>query len=117
MVLRIFYFYFNIYSTLQHFSPSILLPFFIFTPLNLPMPAVTHLLMQWTQYRLTKNEKATFSLVILSPDSKFTVAVTGGDASTVLPPIPACLLTLTPKLGSSVVTTVAVILTSTQTKS
>jgi len=66
---------------------------------------------------LTENENATSFQVILTLGSKFTVAVTEGDASTVLPQTPACLLSLTPKTGSSVVITVAVILTSTHTMS
>jgi len=55
--------------------------------------------MQWNQYKLNKNEKAYFFLVILSHGSKFTVAVAECDASTVLPLISACILTLTPKAG------------------
>jgi hypothetical protein len=110
----LFYFYIDIYSPLQHFSQTILLPFFIFMPLNLRLPAVTHLIMQWTQYRLTKNYyKATSFQVILTLGSKFTVAVTKGDASTVIALTAACLLPLTPKAGKYWVTTVAVILTST----
>jgi hypothetical protein len=68
-------------------------------PINHRLPTVTHLIMQWTQYRLTKNEKATSFQVILILGSKFTVAVTVGDASSVFPPIPACFLTLTSKAG------------------
>jgi hypothetical protein len=80
-------------------TETILLPFFIFMLLNLLLPTIIHLIMQCIKYRLTQNGKSTSFQVILSLGSKFIIAVTEGDASTMLFLIPAWLLTLTPKTG------------------